>query len=262
MKFSDILANITRTGDTLTAPIPENWTQGRTAFGGLAAALAYHGVKQLSDEKRALRGAMISFVGPTTDEVTINVTPLRSGRTTASIRSEVKSNGISATEVIFTFADLREDSKLTFAPPQCPAETSPADDPSLEVLQPTFPLFYNQFEVSPVKNLPFTNAKEPDIIWWVRHKDSKAHNTIEDLLSIGDALVPAYGTAMKNWTPMSSMTWMINILTDTPKTEQGWWLLRSTSDSAGGGFTSQNMTIWNTSGDCVLMGRQMVTIFG
>ncbi|MFC7291320.1 thioesterase family protein [Hirschia litorea] len=262
MNFSEILANTKRSGSTLTSPIPQEWTQGRTAFGGLTTALAYYGARELTDETRALRGAMISFVGPTTNEVTIEATPLRSGRTTSSIRAEIKSNNISATEAIFTFADLRSDSKIHHSPPASPAPTSPVSDSSLEVMRPNFPQFYNNFEVSPFQGMPFSNAKQPDISWWVRHRDPAAHNSLEGLLSIGDALVPAYGTAMREWTPMSSMTWMINLLTDTATTEQGWWLLRSTSDSAGGGFTSQNMTIWNTSGDCVLMGRQMVTIFG
>lgn len=262
MNFSSILTSISRRDDTLTAPIPESWTQGRTAFGGLTTALAYHAARELTEEKRALRGAMVSFVGPTSDEVTIEATSLRSGRTASSIRSEVKSDNVSATEVIFTFADFRTESKLNFPAPQCPAKSSPISDPETEIIRPPFPKFYNNFEVVIAHSMPFSSAESPDIYWWVRHIDPAARDSMAGLLSIGDALVPAYGTMMNEWVPMSSMNWAINLLTDTPQTEDGWWLLRSTSDSASSGFTSQNMAIWNTSGECVLMGRQLVTIFG
>lgn len=261
MNFSEILSSTKRNGDVLDAPIPNEWTQGRSAFGGLAAALAYHGVRKLTEEKRPLRGAMISFVGPTSDNVTIDVTPLRSGRTSGSVRSSIKADGVSATEALFTFAELREDSNLEFEPPKSPAEHSPISDPSMEAFRPPFPTFYKQFEVVPVFGLPFQQTKTPDIYWWIRHIDPAHHQSMEGLLAIGDAMIPAYGTKMNDWAPMSSMNWMINMLTDNPQTEDGWWLLRSTADSANGGYTSQNMAIWNTNKECVFLGRQMVTIF-
>ena len=261
MNFSDIFSSIERNGDTLSVPIHKDWSQGRTAFGGLVTGLAYHAAKEISEEKRALRSAMINFIGPTGDKVDIDVKKLRSGRTSASYRTEVSNNGVTATEVVFLFADYRTESILDYAPPESPVSTNPINDKSLETFHPPFPVFYSQFEVAPVHNMPFAEAEVPDIYWWVRHNDKDAQKSMTGLLTLADAMIPGYGTAMKEWSPMSSVNWMINFLTDKPETEDGWWLMRTTTDAAGGGFTSQNMGIWNTSGECVMLGRQLVSIF-
>ena len=55
---------------------------------------------------------------------------------------------------------------------------------------------------------------------------------------------------------------MVDLLTDAPRTRDGWWLLESRADHVRGGFSTQDMTIWNTDGACVAKGRQMVTVFG
>ncbi|WP_018998313.1 thioesterase family protein [Hirschia maritima] len=261
MNFSDIFSSIERTGDTLSVPIHKDWSQGRSAFGGLVAGLGYHATREITGEKRALRSAMINFVGPTGPKVDIDVTKLRSGRTSSSYRTELTNQGDTATEIVFTFADYREDSVLDFPPPKSPVSTNPLNDKSIESFHPPFPAFYSQFEVAPIHNMPFAQAKDPDIYWWVRHNDNDAKTSMTGLLTLADAMIPGYGTVLKEWSPMSSVNWMINLLTDTPKTEEGWWLMRTTADSAGGGFSSQNMAIWNTSGECILLGRQVVSIF-
>ncbi len=61
--------------------------------------------------------------------------------------------------------------------------------------------------------------------------------------------------------PISSMTWMVNVLTDEPKTRDGWWLLESRAEHAADGYSSQDMLVWNRDGDLVIAGRQSVTIF-
>ncbi len=261
MKFSEIFTSMTRSGDTLTAPIHKDWSQGRSAFGGLVAGLAYHATREISGEKRALRSAMISFVGPTGDEVNIDVSPLRSGRTSSSYRTEIKNGANCATEVIFTFADHRTESILDYPAPVSPVQKTPLSDPTIETYHPPFPLFYSQFEVAPIHNMPFAKAETPDLYWWIRHNDEDARKSMTGLITLADALIPAYGTSMSEWTPMSSVNWMINMLGDNPTTEEGWWLVRTTADSAGGGFSSQNMAIWNTSGECVMLARQLVSIF-
>ena len=59
-----------------------------------------------------------------------------------------------------------------------------------------------------------------------------------------------------------SLTWMVDVLVQTPTTQDGWWLLRSTTDHAVAGMSSQRMTIWDASGRAVANAMQSVAIFG
>jgi len=58
------------------------------------------------------------------------------------------------------------------------------------------------------------------------------------------------------------MTWLCNLLTPEPKTQDGWWLLRSTGDYSEKGCSSQRMAIWNTQGMPMAVGMQSVAVFG
>jgi hypothetical protein len=96
---------------------------------------------------------------------------------------------------------------------------------------------------------------------WVRHKDEASRSGVEALLCLADALPPAITTAMGDFAPLSSMTWMADMLEDDLDTQEGWYLLESQADHARDGYSSQAMTIWRSDGRCLVKGRQMVTVF-
>jgi len=47
--------------------IPDNWRQGRTAYGGLTAGLSLAAVQREFTDLPPLRSLMINFIGPITD---------------------------------------------------------------------------------------------------------------------------------------------------------------------------------------------------
>ena len=66
MHFEELLAMATELGKdkTKVMQFPENWCQGRTAFGGLSAALLYQAIRQHIDSSRRLLSLSTNFVGP------------------------------------------------------------------------------------------------------------------------------------------------------------------------------------------------------
>ena len=82
------------------------------------------------------------------------------------------------------------------------------------------------------------------------------------VLAVADALPPAaFKLLGKNFVPISSLTWIVNLFTQAPVTRDGWWLLSATSDYAKNGSSSQSMMIWNADGQPVAQGMQSVAIF-
>jgi len=82
------------------------------------------------------------------------------------------------------------------------------------------------------------------------------------VLAVADALPPAaFKLLEQRQAPISSLTWIVNLLTPTPITTDGWWLLSATSDYAKNGCSSQSMMIWNADGQPIAQGMQSVAIF-
>ena len=79
------------------------------------------------------------------------------------------------------------------------------------------PSFANHFETRLAKGArPGTGADEHDHFIWVRHKDDAADSVVA-LLALADMPPPAVMPMFKEFAPISSMTWMVNLLTENPQ---------------------------------------------
>jgi acyl-CoA thioesterase len=264
MSFSAFLNAVTRTDAGLTADIPDLWKQGRTAYGGISSALSLSAAKAVLSEDRPLRSALIGFVGPAAGVVRVAAEPLRSGKTAASVRTRLTGEAGIGVEAIFTFAAQRQ-SALSLQPSGLPkgVEAPPAEAEGMDFASGA-PQFTANFQLYPAAGgtPPFSGEPSaPPMRLWTRFKDPASRSGIEALLCLADALPPAITTAMSDFAPLSSMTWMVDMLDDDVSTENGWYLLETAADHARDGYSSQAMTIWSTDGRCLIKGRQMVTVF-
>lgn len=260
--FTDLIAAAERENDALRIPAPDDWKQGRTLYGGLTSGACLHAARELAGEARRLRSALISFVGPSSDEIVARAETLRSGRTAATVRASLMSDGAPATEALLTFSDSRE-STLDYVSHPAPNVAVPHTDNVIDTSAGGGPTFISNFELIPAGGgIPMSGAEPPDLVWWCRHKDPAAWHTDLGLMCIGDVLPPAALVMATNRTNLSSMTWMIDIVADDLTSEDGWYLFQSRAETVQNGFSTQDMSIWNRNGDLVAKGRQTITIFG
>ncbi|MEQ8404858.1 MAG: thioesterase family protein [Oceanicaulis sp.] len=259
MSLVEILKNASVSDKGLAADLPGAWTQGRTGYGGMTSALCLAAAQRLA-EGRPLRSALIGFVGPSAGPVTVTADKLRAGRTATSVKARLGSDQGVGVEALFTFS-ARRPSVLDHAGPAAPAGPPGPDAKPLDFPDGA-PEFTRQLEfVWAGGAAPFTGAAQPHELAWVRHRDPASRDHKLGLLCLADALPPAVSPMLEGFAPLSSMTWMIDMLSDEPRTRDGWWLLEARADHAAGGHATQDMTIWNTDGSCVAKGRQMVTVF-
>jgi acyl-CoA thioesterase len=236
--------------------IPDRWLQGRTAYGGLSAALALEAARHADDNLPPLRSAQISYVGPLFGDVSVRASVLRRGKNAAFISSDVineKGVGLRACFVFMASLESAVDYDVTTKPdiPQ-PEECSGGHRPEGNFFTNNF----NWRNAWPKPELPAA-----DVSRWVQLEDRTGLDPMVELIAIGDALPPAALPLMTVRGPISSMTWIVNILTPTPRTRDGWWLLRSTSDYTREGCCSQDMRIWNSDGELVATGMQSIALF-
>ena len=254
-------------GQGQTYTLDKSWMQGRAIYGGLSTALCLDGVLKQVEDLPPLRSASVNFVGPASEEVNVRCMVLRRGRSVAFVQAELIGDQGLITHVVFSFGAARE-SKLDevylasreisnpeSAEPFFPGDKMKPGGPEGR------PAFTQHFETRLVKgNRPFSGAAYPSFEVWVKHKDATATD-ITALVALADMPPPGILPVFKTIAPISSMTWMFNILEENLASDSGWWFLTVQSEHAKQGYSSQNMSIRNDKGDLVLVGRQNVALF-
>jgi len=257
ISLKNILDSAVPTETGFNAAIPETWLQGRTAYGGLSSALALNAAQRCEPDLPPLRSAQVSFIGPLAGAVTVTATKLRRGRTAAFIQADVASEaglGLRATFVFMSDQPSRIDYDAGVSVDRKP----PASGEKL----------YTGPEEFFTGNFNFLDLKDPalgeaDLLRWARMREHDALDPMVHLMAVADGLPPAaFKLLGKGFTPVSSLTWIVNLLTPAPTTTDGWWLLQAKSGYARNGCSSQEMRIWNADGQLMAEGMQSVAIFG
>lgn len=254
--LADILAGAARTGTGFDTAIPSDWMQGRTAYGGLSAALALQAALEVEPDLPPLRSAQVAFIGPLAGPVSVTATKLRRGRNAAFLQSDLVSEAGLGLRATFVFM-----APLPSSIAHDTAERGPIPPPSPEANLYTGPEDFFTGNFNFCDHTPGTGPAE----WlrWARLRERAGLHPFVELMAIGDALPPAaFKLLAEKRTPLSSLNWQINFLDAAPATSDGWWLLHASAATAHHGYSSQRMTIWNASGDPVAEAMQGVAIFG
>ena len=257
MSFPAILAAARPTADGLVATIPAEWMQGRTSYGGLSAALALEAARKLADDLPPLRSATVNFVGPLAGEVSVRARILRRGRNATWIGTEVESEaGVGLTATFVFMGPVESSLHLHEVPPPArwiaPDEAKPLPD----YVGGFIANFDRRFA------LPRQTEPLPEIAWWIRLRDRAGLDPMVELMLCADGLPPAVIPLLSTRVAVSSMTWILNLLTPAPVSRDGWWLIRAAGNYAENGCSSQDMGIWNADGEAITAGMQSIALFG
>ncbi|MFM9827127.1 MAG: thioesterase family protein [Sphingomonas sp.] len=256
--LADILAAAVPTETGLVVTIPSDWMQGRTAYGGVSSALALHAAQLCEPDLPPLRSAQISFIGPLAGEATVTATKLRRGRTAAFIQSDVVCAAGLGLRATFVFmAD--QPSQIDYADGVTTDRTPPPADAKLYTGPDAF--FTGNFNFLDIRDDSIGAA---EFLRWTRLRARDGLAPMTELMAIADGLPPAAFKLFDKGVqaPVSSLTWIVNLLTPAPATTDGWWLLGARSGFAKNGCSSQVMNVWNADGQLMAQGMQSVAIFG
>ena len=252
--ISDILADRTALEGGFRCTVTPDWLQGRTAYGGLSAALALQAALEIEPDLPPLRSAQIAFVGPLSGDIAVTATKLRRGRNAAFIHTDVVGEAGLGLRATFVFMSPLPSKLAHDTAARAPV---PAPAPDAKVFIDPDTMFIGNFE--------FVDSKEVGPAEWRRWARLRARDGLHpfvELMAIGDALPPAGMKLIGMGAPISSLNWQINFLTPEPATDNGWWLLDARTDTARAGFSSQRMTLWNAAGEAIADAMQAVAIFG
>ncbi|GAC1335763.1 MAG: thioesterase family protein [Beijerinckiaceae bacterium] len=264
--FSAIIGALAASRDR-TVSVPDTWRQGRAMFGGLAAALCVQAALDEIADLPPLRSAQFLFVGPATETVRLSASLLRRGKSAVIASAEMSDATGTLVRSHLCFGNARPsviDHNDLKAPDVASAESHSRFEPPRGS---GAPVFFQNFDMRVAgKGMPFSNAKDPDFLTWMRFRAeadlTAAIAPVVALIGLGDA-PPSSGVLMfKAPAPISTVTWSVDVLTDAPATKDGFWLVRRRLDFAKDGYSTETIVVWNSARDPMMVARQNVALFG
>ncbi len=237
------------------------WLQGRTLFGGASAAIAYRAVMRTFPDLPPLRAAQIGFVGPVGEDIELRCEIIRRGRNVAQIKSEIWGGGQCALTCLFLFGEGRG-ANADYPAANISATAMPGPPEEAEIIgSDQAPVFIREnFDIRRAQDA--SGPGEPIVRRWSRLRGDHGLDPVSQLVLIGDVLPPGSFRQMARPGPISSINWSFNVLDRQPQTRDGWWLSQARGEWAREGYSSEQLTMWDTSGTPVLSGLQCVAIFG
>lgn len=238
------------------------WTQGRSAFGGLSAALAVTAMRKELSEPLPMRSLMVSFIAPLPPgPVTVTARIQRQGRNVTQMAAEVHSDGAICLQAMAAFGVAREE--LVVSPSRAAPEPR---DSGLQIAEhrKRLPEFLQYFDGAWVSDaLPFSGTKSNTLNMWVTHRTDMSGFAAEKLVAIADIPPPVVLSYFDTPpVPASSLTWSLEFVQPVEHIDSDWFYLQFVAEAAAEGYTQQSGRIYTESGDLCALSRQCMVYFG
>ena len=265
--FAQVLDSLRPDGDRgFHVRVPDDWSQGRTVFGGMQAALATRAMRGVmtGDRGLPLRSLQATFVGPLPGnaDVHLRAEQLRVGGAATQARCDLLHDGKVACTTVAVFGAARP-SQVSLEIPRPVVDVDPAallDLPQVPGLTPAFLChFQHRWGVGAP---PYSGSLDPRTAIFVKLRDRDC--TPEDaLIALADSIPPPALSMLSTPAPASSLNWTLELLGDPGELARDDWALIGTEvRAAGDGYLSQTSVLWGPSGHAFSVSHQTVAIFG
>lgn len=265
MDIDALLHQAAQANSNTAIRIPEDWSQGRTAFGGLSVAMIYVAMQQAVDSDRVLRSLNVQFVGPIVldADAWIETRILRAGGHVTQVQGQIVQDGKPAISVQAAFGKNRV-SKLQVEPNlqhHMPLPAKAKFIPQIPKVTPKFMRHVDYFIAD--GKLPYTGSSTSSISGWMRFKQAPARITDGHLITLIDAWPPTLLQMLRIPKPASSLSWVLEFIHPHREIEpHDWFAYQAITRQAADGYAHTEANIWDSHGELVALSRQVVTIFG
>lgn len=243
------------------ALIPEGWSQGRAAYGGLIGAMAVTAMSKMVGEGcPPIRSFMGSFVAPVAPgECEISPRLIRSGKNVTQMAADVVAGDQICFQSMALFGANRETKSVE---PSFPFNPEPRD--SMLPLQPNpmMPSFLSNFDCHWTGGgIPLSGAKDRRLGLWVRHGSDMNAYPMEKIISICDFPPPIMMSHYTTPVRVSSLSWSLEFLLSPEEVNTEWFYLDFSLDAAANGYSQQSGYIFTEAGQLCALSRQCMVYF-
>lgn len=256
--LADVVSSLEAAGTNFTLEAPPSWSQGRTLYGGMTAALGWAAASRAFPDLPPLRSVQAAFIGPAAGALTLAPTVLRRGKSATTVGADVIGESGLAARLTF-FCGAARPSKVAHERVDTPVLQAPEELPAV-LGRGQGPTFATNFDIRHVSGgLPFSGGP-PEFAMWARLSAHEGSDPLVALLALADVLPPAAMPVFPEFGVISSLSWSFD-LDRLPDEAGAWYLCRAISESTADGYSRQSMDLFDSSGRRLLAGRQTVAIF-
>lgn len=184
------LDGLVQEGEDYVIEAPEQWSQGRTLYGGMTAALCYEAAKRTHADLPPLRSAQFTFVGPAAGRLRLRADLLRRGRSSAIVSADCRNEEGLAARSMFVFGAARE-SQTARALAPWPSMPPPAACEPFHRTSKPLKGFVSNFEMRLAAGArPFQQDARPEFHVWIRLLDDEGVDPVSALWRLRTACRP------------------------------------------------------------------------
>ena len=249
----------------LPMSIDSGWGQGRSAFGGLTAALVLTHIEQqtgLTD--RDLRTINIHFCGATQADFPCQLRHrvLSYGKSVIQVEGQLLQNGEVKTAIVACFTLPRRSSiSIDLPAKQFPLSIEQA--PKLVFEQGKLPDFVQYFDLRYThNNMPYSGSKDSLISGWMRFANPKEQLDNSGILALIDAWPPAVLPMLTKRAPSSTITWNLEFMYPRPTLAiEDLLFYECSAIEADQGYAHTEGKIYHPNGQLLVLTRQMIGVY-
>lgn len=248
--------------------LSDDWLQGRTAFGGVMAALAVDAMRRRGADEwppsAHLRALQTNFVGPVSaGAMEVAVTPLRTGKNVRQVQAVISQHGSVAALLLGVWGSGRASALPQRRPTRPQARHAPGDLPALPYIAGMTPHFTQHLDMRWDDGpLPFSGGGGFRTSIHLRLKDPVAVPVEQAVVLLADASPTPVLGHFRQPTPASSVSWALETLPLDQADLSGWWRADNEATVVSGGYVNQTTRLWAPSGELASLGHQVVTVYG
>lgn len=261
--FDDLLQQITESPTLTGLTFSEDWCQGRTAFGGISAAMLICAMKKAILKDRRILSLSTNFVGPLEPNIPfeIQVEILREGKSASQVLGKIVQNDQVCVIAQGCFAQKR-DSRIK-VPVTKVCSLAPVQVNRILPYQPgVMPAFFQHVALNPQQGaLPFSNATSSHLGGWMKFKETAEHMTELHVTALTDAWPPTLLQQFSKPAPASSMSWYIEFIDEITLDADSWLGFEAVTHHSAHGYGLEDANIWSQDGKLLAISRQTVAVF-
>ena len=245
------------------ASVSEHWSQGRSVYGGVAAALAVAAMRKHVASERSLRSLMVSFVGPLLiGESKVRTRVLREGGNVTQTSAEIIQDDQVHLQALAAYGKPRRG--LAVEVEHGFRADRPEPDTPLRGQDPNrLPGFLKFFEGRWMEGgMPYSGDAKNTIRIWVSHRGDMGDFPDEAVVTVADIPPPVL---LNRFTeiraPSSSLSWSLEFVTPPEQIDSRWFLLHFDLEWAAHGYTQQSGKIFSEDGRLAALSRQTMVYY-
>lgn len=241
--------------------IGSNWSQGRTTYGGLGAALGVTSLRSLVPADRPLRSVLVSFAAPIPVGATVRVDReiLRQGGSATSAQVRMIADGTPATVLVATYGAPREAGGVE---PEKAKDMPNESDLALSPTVPGMPGFLDSFDVKWVGNgIPTANSKDTRLQVFARLRDADGVDAAAQFLALADMPPPIMMSHYPVPTAGATMSWSLDFVKPPRDWMGGWIYFDYALLSAQNGYCQQAGKLYDETGGLLAVSHQTMVYF-